>query len=485
MDEGRVLRLLSRMNVWWDGEPVPQSLKKAEHRRRDFFIFRKQLGKQRQIAAILGPRQVGKTTLCGQLIDDLLDEPYATPAEHVMYLTIENSQVLSNPENVIQDSIEVYEKHILKESIQSIEDTIYVFIDEIQKSEGWADVLKYYADTYDNIQFVIAGSVSTLIQRDASETLIGRIYRQILMPMKFVDYIRYFEIVDEDTVLDTTMGLKNALKLSVHEGDPSEFSTELTGFYGRNQELEPKLISLKDEYVLKGGYPGVLEEDFPETFAHLDTDLQYTITGDLSSVFNVDKPDKVLQVLSLVAESTGNKLNIQNISDVAGIDRDTVERYLDHLDEFFLVSPCTRYRTSEYQSRGRQKMYLQDVGIYNAIAGTLAEETLNNSDAMGPILETVVLDHCRRLQFNFSGAQNADVHYWSRNGEVDCVLSGPDYTLPIEVKNGDSSQMDLRGLNRFIDASDAEFGLAVNNSGVFEEERNIIHIPVWLFLYLC
>lgn len=485
MDEGEVLRLLSRINVWWDGEPVPSALKKADHRRRDFYAFRNQVHDSRPIAAILGPRQVGKTTLCGQLIDDFLDDPLAVPAKRILYLTIDNSQVLSDPENIIRDSIEVYERHILQEAIQSVEDDIYVFIDEVQKSEGWADTLKYFTDTYDNIRFVIAGSVSTLIQQDASETLVGRIYRQILMPMKFVDILRYSDIVDEDFILDTSTNLRSALRESVMDGDFIKISTELSGFYGRNQELEPKLISVKDEYLLKGGYPGVLGDSISDSYGKLDTDLQYTVTGDLANVFNVDKPDKVLHVLRLLAESTGSKLNIQNIADTAGIDRDTVERYLDYLEEFFLVSPCNRYRTSEYQSGGRRKIYLQDVGVYNTLSGTLAEETLDDNQAMGPIVETAVLDHCRRLQYNFSGHQNPNVWYWTQDGEVDCVIQGTNYVLPIEIKNGDSTSYDLRGLNRFVEQSDAGFGLAVNNSGAFEQDGNILHIPVWMFLYLC
>lgn len=483
MDEGRVLRLLSRMNVWWDGEPVPESIKKNTHERRDLYVFERKVQPDQHIAAVLGPRQVGKTTLCGQVIDNLLDR--GIPPEHILYLTIDNSQILSNPENIIRDSIEVYERHILQDSIQSVDDALYVFIDEVQKYEEWADVLKYYTDTYENLVFVIAGSVSTIIQRDASETLVGRIEEQILMPMKYVEHVRYFDVLDEDTVLDTTNTLRNALRMSVHDGDYSDISSELTGFYGRNERHEPRLVSALERYMLKGGYPGVLEKSIPETFNQLDTDLQYTVTGDLASAFNADKPDKVLQILSLVAESTGAKINIQNMADTAGIDRDTVERYLKYLDEFFLISRCPRFKTSEYQTGGREKLYLQDVGIYNTIAGTLAEETLDDSEAMGPILETAVIDHCRRLQFNFSGYQNADIAYWSKYGEVDCVLSGAGYVLPIEIKNRDTTDEDLRGLRKFVQESEAGFGLAVNNSNVFEQDDDVLHIPAWLFLYLC
>ena len=484
MDDSQILGLLNRINTWWNGEGVPDSLRKATHRRRDFAIAQDRLENSRQIITIRGPRQVGKTTLCGQLIESLVQELRVAP-EHVLYLNIENSQFLSSPDDVIRDSLDVYERYVLERSFRNVDNTIYVFIDEVQKADGWASTLKYYTDTYSNIQFITTGSVSTLIKEDASETLIGRLDEQILMPMKYVDHVRYHDIL-EKAVADTwSTNLRSALEKSLTKKDTDELTVELTGFYGKKQAAIPELAAQKDEYLLKGGYPGVLDDEVVDAYNALDSDLRYTVTADLANVFEVKKPQKVLNVLSLVMESTGSKLNVKNIAETAGVGRDTVSRYLEYLDEFFLVSRCPRYTTSKYQSGGRQKMYLQDVGLYNTLAGTMTTDTLQDGNKMGPILETAVCDHARRLQFYLSNAQNADVAYWDKRGEVDFVLSGPEYVLPIEVKNGDSTERDLRGLRNFVDETDAEFGLAVNNVEQLKEENGVIHIPAWLFFFLC
>lgn len=485
MDEARILTLLTRFNVWWEDESVPESLKKARHRRRDFFIIRGRLGGDRRVLTVRGPRQVGKTTLCGQLIEDLLrDSTKRVPPEHVLYLTADNSQILSNPENVIRDSIEVYERYVLEQSINDVDDTLFVFIDEIQKIDGWASVLKYYVDTYPNLQFVVTGSVSTLIERDASETLVGRLDDQILLPMKYVDHVRYHDVLDEDAIYEHSTEIRQALKEGVRRGDPGEFLATATGFYGRYEDAIPRLNARKNRYLLAGGYPGVLENELVDAYAKLDSDLRSTVTGDLATVFDVQKPKKVLRVLSLVMESTSGKSNIQKMARTAEIERGTVERYLDYLEEFFLIGRCPKYTSSQYRSRGRPKFYLQDVGLYNTLAGTLAEETLRDADEMGPILETAVCDHARRLQFNLSDAQNANVAYWDERGEVDFVLSNPEYDLPIEVKHGDSTRTDLRGLRNFVDEYSTGFGLAVNDGGAFEQDGNVVHVPAWLFLFL-
>jgi predicted AAA+ superfamily ATPase len=482
MDENQLLELLDRINVWWDGDPVPVSLRKAEYRRSDFYKAQEELDARRRILTIRGPRQVGKTTLCGQLIESLLKE--GTSERRILYLNAENNQILAHPDDVISDSLDVYEQYVLRRSFREVEEEIYVFIDEVQKIDGWASTLKYYTDTYSNLRFITTGSVSTLIKEEASETLIGRLTEQIMMPMKYRDYVEYHSVFDGVTH-DESIKLRGALRQSLKEKDTSEFTVALTRFYGTHSNIRPRLDELKDQRLLKGGYPGVIGQKPVDAYSALDSDLRYTVTGDLSTVFNVEKAENVLRVLSLVAESTTGKLNVQNIADTIGISRDTVERYLGHLKEFFLISECSRYTTSEYRTGGRPKMYIQDVGLYNVLVGTLSTETLRDGEKMGPILETAVCDHARRLQFCLSNAQNANITYWDKRGEVDFVLSGPEYVLPIEVKHGDSTRADLRGLRNFIEETDASFGLAVNNAEQLKEDDGVIHIPAWLFFFLC
>jgi len=485
MDEANLLALLNRMNLWWGGEGVQKSLKKAEHRRRDFYKIRERLmTSQRSIMTIRGPRQVGKTTLCGQLIESLLTEDHI-PSNRILYLTIENSAILSNPEGIIEEAIETFKTNILQKDFRDVDGTVYIFVDEVQKTPNWADTLKYYTDTYSNLQFVATGSISTLIKSDAGDTLVGRMDERVMMPMKFIEYVRYESVIDEKTVYDESTELRSKLEESVKEGDSTALRGALSRFFGVYESKKPQLQRLKDEYLLKGGYPGVLNETVPNSYTVLDTDLRNTVTGDLANVFQVEKPEKVLRVLSLLAASTGSKVSKSSVAEAADVSRQTVDAYLEHLDEFYLVNRCPKYSGSEYSSGGLPKIYLQDVGIYNALNGTLAESTVENPEAMGPIFETAVCDHTRRLQFYLSNAQNADISYYDSGGEVDFVLDGNEYLLPIEVKNGDATSRSLRGMKRFLDERNAEFGICVNNSDVLDNEDGIIHIPAWMYFFLC
>lgn len=485
MNDANLLALLNRMNLWWEGGDVQQSLKKADHRRRDFYKIRERLmTSSRPILTIRGPRQVGKTTLCGQLIESLLTED-GIPGDQILYLTIENSAILSDPGGVIEEAIETFKTNILQRDFRDIDGTIYIFIDEVQKAPNWADTLKYYTDTYANLQFVATGSISTLIKSDAGDTLIGRMDERIMMPMKFIEYIRYESVIDEEIIYDESTELRSKFEESVKQGTSTPLKGALSRFFGLYENKKPQLKRLKDEYLLKGGYPGVLNESIPSAYPVLDTDLRNTVRGDLANVFQVEKPEKVLRVLSLLTASTGSKVSKSSIADAAGVSRQTVDSYFNHLDEFYMINRCPKYSGSEYSSGGLPKIYLQDVGVYNALNGTLAESTLENPDEMGPIFETAVCDHSRRLQFFLSNAQNADIYYSDSGGEVDFVLEGTDYLVPIEVKNGDSTSRSLRGLKQFVDDRGADFGICVNNADILDHEDDIIHIPAWIYFFLC
>ncbi|PSQ08448.1 hypothetical protein BRC97_00860 [Halobacteriales archaeon QS_6_71_20] len=486
MESSRILTLLNRYNSWWERDDVLDSLAKADYRRRDFYFVRRKLFGDRRIVTIRGPRQVGKTTLCGQLIAWLIEQE-DVPPERVLYLTADNNQVMSDPDQVIRDTLETYEQYVLRETIDDVDGDVHVFIDEVQKIDGWASTLKYYTDTYTNLRFVVTGSVSTLIKQGADETLVGRRHEQQMVPMKFVDYVGYWDVDEDDrrAFYEETTELRGALMDALGDGDRVAFTGAAAQFYGTNESEFPRLNRRKDQYLLKGGYPGVLNDDYREAYSKLDSDLRSTVLGDLSTVFEIKKPQKVLRVLDLLAEATTGKVNVQRLADDASIDRDTVERYLEYLDEFFLINRVRKYAGSGFNDRAQQKIYIQDVGVYNTIRGTLGERTLDDTAAMGPILETAVCDHARRLQFYLSKRSNVDIGYRERSGEVDFVLSGREYTLPIEVKNGDPTKASLGGLKRFIDTTDVELAIVVNNSGVFESEEEIVYLPAWLFLYLC
>lgn len=483
MDDSKLLSGLYSINRWWEGEPVPKSIKKVEYRRRDFHTIKKKVcNSDRPIIPVYGPRQVGKTTVSGQLIEYLLENKVQEP-EQILYFSLDMASISSDMENIIEDALTMYEENVLGESFETTDKQIYVFIDEIQKTPNWPNKLKHFEGTYSNLKFVITGSISTLIDEDARETLVGRLDSYLLLPVKYIEYVGRREILGKNNELGLSGELKNALKEDAMGGDESFYKTAVS-VKAELESKKPKLMQVKDEYLLKGGYPGIMEKDYADAFGMLDEDLQNTLS-DIKRVYNVSSEQKLLKLLEIVAYSSGKSLNIQNIAEKTDIGRSTIYDYLDYLENFFLIDRSEKFSRTPLKNYNKKKFYISDTGILNTLNNTLSERTLENNQEMGRIVQTTAYTISKRLQYYLSDYQDADVYFRDKNGEVDLLLASPRYEIPIEVKNGDPRGKNLKGLRNFVENSDkAEFGIALNNSDVLEKERDIIHFPLWLYLFM-
>jgi predicted AAA+ superfamily ATPase len=57
----RIIRILYDQNRWWSTQTVPTTLSKP-FKRRDFYFLKDKI-LEKEITAVVGPRQVGKTTI--------------------------------------------------------------------------------------------------------------------------------------------------------------------------------------------------------------------------------------------------------------------------------------------------------------------------------------------------------------------------------------------------------------------------------------
>lgn len=481
MDETQLQRVLARFNPWWRGGAVQSSLYDDEHRRRDFDRLVERMD-DTQVVTLVGPRQVGKSTLMGQYVEYLLSE--GVSPERVLYMTTEASTISSDADNILSDILTVYETRVLGRSFENLEAPVYVLVDEVQKATNWGDTVKLYADRYNDLQFLLSGSVSTLITEETNETLVGRADEQVMVPMKFVDYLRYEKVLSDTQVREQSRAVRDEVKAGITDGDSQAVTLALSNALTDLESARPEIRQSLDQYLLRGGYPGYFDLDDVDALRELDEDLYRVVRGDLASVFGVDKRRELMAVLRYFADSTGNKLSLRGLANELGIHRETVREYVEYLEEFYLVYRCGHYTSDASRSRKQPMAYVSDVGHLNALRGTDPQGFPESAD-IGAILETAVCDHLRRLQFNLSNFRNSDIAYSETTGEVDFVLDGPGYLVPVEVKHGNPERANLRAIERFLDKYDASVGFVINRSGQFSQNGALISVPAWLFFYLC
>ncbi|UCE74525.1 MAG: ATP-binding protein [Methanomassiliicoccales archaeon] len=483
--EQKILRLLSEQNPWWVTKEVPEYLAKP-FRRRDFYIYRDKL-EEADITAIVGPRQIGKTTVMYQLIQYLVHETGVDP-KRIMYNSFDYPYLTTLTETPINDLLDVFSSQILREPTQELEDKVYVFFDEICKLEEWSRVLKGWFDLKYPLKFMISDSSSSDILRGSSESLVGRINPNIMLSLKFVDYLNYFEGREE--INKVNWDLRNSLQLAIDDDDIDILFKELKLAFSKLVHVEKTIQLHLQQYLLKDGYPELLDNDnLASCRQKLRDYLTLTIYKDLMRVFNLRDPKALEELMTLVAAETSQRMEYSNLADSLSIKRDTVSKYLDHLEMVFLISREEFYSKSrKSRIKKSKKIYFCNVGLRNALTGVLSDSLLKDYQELGKVVETLVHEHSKRLKFCLEPGIEPQLYYWKTNTgeEVDIVLEVKKKPIPIEVKYRDDVPDNiLKGFNAFLKSKKkCPFGIVVTRN-VLKRREDFVIIPLWLFLLMC
>ena len=137
---------------------------------------------RREIFAIKGPRQSGKTTLIKMLQNWLVKEKKVRP-ENIIFLTFEDKEVL---EKFFLDPKEYVRSFIGDKT----NERFYFLIDEFQYLENGGQILKLLYDIFENIKFVITGSSSLELTGKTAKFLVGRVFSFYLWQLNFEEFVQ-------------------------------------------------------------------------------------------------------------------------------------------------------------------------------------------------------------------------------------------------------------------------------------------------------
>lgn len=479
--ENEVLRILYQHNPWWQNKPI-SPVKLKPFKRRDYYKIIERI-EDRKILALIGPRQVGKTTLLYQLIDTLLKEK---DPKRILFVSLDDPYLNVTLQN-IGKMLDLYSITILKEPLDELKDKVYLLLDEIQTMKNWETMLKRWYDLGYNMKFIVTGSSSMGIQEGASEALVGRIHPQIVFPMKFLEYIRFKEeSIAEPIGLHSTK-MRQGLKLALTRRRPEEF-------YNAVMQEAKSLASYKDrilvrfsEYLIKGGYPEIADkDDLAEESQYLRNYLHLTIYKDIVMTQKIRDPVALENLFAILAKNSSQVINREQLGQQLGLKRDTLNTYIYLLKSAFLISESEFFAESRIKrARRERKLFVNDIGIRNVAASLFDESVLTNSSEMGRIVETIVADHTHRLRFNLEATPFPPVYYWRETYEVDFVIDPFSKVLPIEVKyREDVHESDLHGLKAFDKKFNPPLSIVVTKD-LLSRHDSLVFMPAWMYLLMC
>ena len=141
-----LIRELRAMNPWWNND----NMESVPNYRRNIYpsLFESVTRGRYKIVALRGPRQVGKTVIQQQMIQDLLEKKRVVKPEQVLRVQFENLSILDIADPIVT-IVRWFEDNVVKDTFNNMAAKglpIYIFLDEFQSIENWSSQLKYLGD---------------------------------------------------------------------------------------------------------------------------------------------------------------------------------------------------------------------------------------------------------------------------------------------------------------------------------------------------
>ena len=178
-----------------------------------------------------------------------------------------------------------------------------------------------------------------------------------------------------------------------------------------------ELMTFFEEYLVFGGYPGVvLEEDLNDKKAKLQ-DLTFSFIKKDIHDSKVEFEEKFFHLMIMLAGQIGNLLNKNTLAKSLGVNNQTIEHYLTVLRKCFHVGLLRPFYTNITNELTKMpKIYFLDPGFRNSLLNRFSK--LSERDDKGFLLENYIFNRLREVN------QDEAIHFWrTANGqEVDFVI---------------------------------------------------------------
>ena len=320
-----------------------------------------------KVIVLIGPRQVGKTTL----INSLLNE--------ISYLFLDGDDA------VVADTLANANTETLKSIIGNYKT---IFIDEAQRIPNIGLKLKIIVDQIKDVQVIVSSSSALDINNATQEPLTGRKFEYHLFPISW-----------------------------------NEFENNV-GYIKAQQQLELRL--------LYGMYPDVIN-NFGNEYEILKNLVSSYLYKDILGLAGIRKSEVLEKIVQALALQIGNEFSYNEIAQLVGVDKNTVNNYIDLLEKSFVIFRLNSFsKNIRNEIKANKKIYFYDNGVRNILIGNF--NSLEFRQDKGALWENFLVSERMKL---LSYAQSlAKPYFWrtTQQQEIDYVETNAGAVNAFEFK---------------------------------------------------
>lgn len=298
-----------------------------------------------KVIIISGPRQCGKTTLVKHIVE--------TKQKSCLWLNADEPDVVE----ILTRRTSTYLKSIIgKNKI--------LVIDEAQRITDIGITLKLIHDQIKGVQVIATGSSSLDLLSAINEPLTGRKYEYTLLPFSFEEMKDHTSLLEEKRVFE--------------------------------------------QRLVYGYYPDVVLNPADEKI-HLKLLTDSYLYKDLLMYQNMKKPTAISNLLKALALQLGSEVSYNELAQIIGIDRGTIEKYIDLLEKTFIIFklPSLR-RNHRNEIKLGKKIYFFDNGVRNALLNDF--NSINLRSDKGALFENFMI--AERYKYTLFNQIHCNRYFW-------------------------------------------------------------------------
>ena len=394
--------------------------------------------KTKPVVLITGARQVGKSTLCGEIKKDY----------GYNYVSLDN---LRERETAIKDP----------ELFLSLHKPPLI-IDEVQYAPKLLDVIESIVNKVkfeggDNRgMYILTGSQIYSLMENVSESLAGRVTIVEMSPFSLREIRGLPEI---PFVIDS----------SINQTRSEDNKIDVNELY---------------EQIVKGFYPELYDNDELDVETFYSDYVRTYIERDVSQIINLNDKLKFQRFMEVLASLTGEEFVANNLAKSIGVSLPTIESWLSVLvagNIVYLLEPYNENSTLKRVVK-RPKLYFLDTGLAAYLARLNNAEVLKNSIFSGRFVETFIVNEIIKSYKNNNKKINFYYYRDADQKEIDLVMLEGGILHFIECKSGISySKKDISSFNTLKKITKYKVGtsgVVCSTDIVYTIDENIYAIPL-------
>lgn len=442
-----LIAVLRRYNPWWSGgrfAELPPWRRAAFKEISDWM----QAPPAGRALLLSGARQVGKTTLFLQAIDQLIQQ--GVPPTNILYATFDHPLLkLIGLDGLLK---------LWREFEPGRDGIEYLFLDEIQATKDWQVWLKHQVDFEKRRRIAVTGS-ATPLETEQLESGVGRWHTVRLATLSFYEYLQ----IRQDPVPELP-----AIASLVELFDKS------SSWLARIGEEARPLTGLFHEYLLRGGFPqsSLVSISMAQKLLREDI-VDKVLKRDMTALFGVRRVLELEHTFLYLCLHDGGLLDIQALCGSLEVKKATANNFIDLLEATHLIYRLRPFGYGKEILRGRFKVYLADAALAPGVM-LKGKELLEDSVMLGQAVETAFFKHVFSRYYQRSIAFS----YWrgKKDQEVDIIADTGKRLVPFEVKyRGQNVGLgDLKGLIQFCQERKVSRGYVITKDAA---DFSVLQLP--------